>query len=310
MKLTKISLLLPLLGFTLLFSNCKKNNDDQEDKGLEIVADSDDQSRVSGEIDAVGMDANILLEFEPGFSGDNSILDEMICDASVVIDTDSDPMTITVTYNGSNCGFNRTRTGTVILSMAKGTKWKDAGSSVTVTYQDLVITRKSDNKSITINGSHTCVNESGGLLVQLALLENIIHVVNGSDLSVKFDNGTARTWNVARKRSFTYNNGIVMTVTGNHTEGNNDQIAEWGLNRLGASFVTTIIDPVVVKQSCDFRVTSGTVEHATSGYTAMVQFGLDNTGTPTACPGSEKYYYKLTWQRAQNGSSFNMLIPY
>ena len=51
-----------------------------------------------------------------------------ICDATVTVNAQSDPRTITITYDGTNCTGNRTRTGTVVISMAANTQWKNAGS--------------------------------------------------------------------------------------------------------------------------------------------------------------------------------------
>jgi hypothetical protein len=225
-----------------------------------------------------------------------------------VVDTASNPRTITITYNGNNCLVNRTRTGVVKISMAQNVRWKNAGAVITVTFQNLKITRLSDNKSITINGTETYTNVSGGLLFNLVALGTITHTITSNNMSVTFDNGSQRNWQVARRRVFTYNNGIVITCTGTHTEGNITGVAEWGTNRFGNTFTTAITQALVVRQDCSFRLTTGKVEHKTALFNAAVTFGLDATGAPIACPVGV-YYLKVAWT-GPSGIPRTVILPY
>jgi hypothetical protein len=128
-------------------------------------------------------------------------------------------------------------------------------------------------------------------------------------MKVSFDNGTARSWNVAKQRVYTYNEGAVLTITGTHTEGEETGIAEWGSNRAGIAFKTSTVTPVVVKQSCNFRVTGGAIKHSTGEFSAVATFGLNEGGEITECPGTGKYYYKVVWT-GKNGSSLSVILPY
>ena len=306
----KISFLNYLFALTLLisFAACKKeagtNNND------EFTTHSDDQSQFSAEIDAVANDADVAIESTPSFTGRYQGVQGVICDATIAVDGASNPRTITITYDGSNClgGFH-TRTGVVVISMAQGVQWKNAGAAITVTFQNLKITRVRDNKSITINGSQTYTNVSGGLLINLPTLQSITHSITSSGLSIKFDNNTQRSWQVAKQRVFTYSNGAVITTTGLHTDGNITGIAEWGTNRFGGAFTTKIEEPLVVRQDCNFRLTSGRVKHTTPLVTGVVTFGLDATGNATSCPGTGTYYFKVVWTGA-NGNSVTVIRPY
>jgi len=157
---TKIVLFLAtVLFFVAIFSACKKENSNPKtDESTEMAVQSDDQSRFSNEIDAVATDADISMEKSPGFTnrlsqGQSLLLDTSVCDANVAYDVASDPRTITITYNGGNCWGTRIRTGKVIVSMAQGMHWKDPGAHLTLTFQDLKITRCSDNKTMTLNGT-------------------------------------------------------------------------------------------------------------------------------------------------------------
>lgn len=312
MKL-KLSSLLPVIASVAIFAaSCKKEKDPspQITADTEVAAHYDDEAMVSEELDAVATDANTLFEADPVLSGNNSVLEEALCDATIVVDTASDPMTLTVTFNGANCGIKRNRTGVMVLSTAKGTEWKNAGATITVHFDNMKITRRSDGKSITLNGSKTYTNVSGGLIHQAASSGPIVHTLHSNDLTISFGDGTARSWNVARKKTFSYSNGLVITITGIHEEGNVSHIAEWGTNRFGNPFTTSITQPVVVKQDCDFRITAGEILHSTEVFTAKATFGLDASGNSTDCPGTGNYYYRLGWTRTSNGNSFNVLLPY
>ncbi len=298
------------LSLSIFFTACKKDsNVSSTDTTAQVTTQADDQSRVASETDQVSNEANASLEVSPSMTGRMDGFQNLICDATIVADTVSNPRTITITYNGANCSGKKTRTGVVVISMAAGVHWKNAGAVVTVSYQNLKITRTSDNKSITINGTHTLTNVSGGLLVNLPVLQTITHTITSSDMSVTFDDGSQRTWSVARQRVFTYNNGVVISVTGTHTDGTNTGIEEWGTTRFGKAFTNATLSPIVVRQDCSFRITSGSTQHTTPLATVVVTYGLDASGNPTSCPGSGTYYYKAVWTGA-NGKVVTVIAPY
>lgn len=308
MKIKLLSLSALLACLMVVYTACKKDNSGSSgntDYTSELSVQTDDQAQVNGEVDAVADDANTAISSESSLSGKEQTL---ICDATVTADTASDPRTITITYNGTNCHGNRTRTGTVVLSMPKSMHWKDAGATLTVTIQNLKITRLRDNKTITINGVKTITNVSGGLLADLATRGTITHTINSDGMTITFANGTQRSWKLAEQRTFTYNNGVVVTVTGTHTDGNNTGILVWGTNRLGNAFSCAITDPLVVRQDCDFRLVSGTMVHTRLGVTATVTYGLDANGSPVSCP-SGSYYFKVVWV-GLNGKSYTIILPY
>jgi hypothetical protein len=303
--------LLPVLTLALLttFTACKKEDSKSTtDSSAELTTHADDQNRVSTQLDAVANDASLAIESSAAYSGRMQNPPLLICDATASFDSVSNPRKITLTYNGTSCNGSYTRTGTVVVSMPAIVHWKDQGATITVTYQNLKVTRLSDNKSITINGSHSIMNISGGLLYNLSTQQSITHIVSSSGMSITFDDNTQRTWQVATRRVFTYNNGIVLTITGNNTIGNAEGIAEWGLNRFGHDFTTSITQPLVIRQDCAFRLTSGEVKHEGFG-TATATFGLDASGNPTSCPGTGHYYFKLSWT-GPGGNTASAILPY
>jgi hypothetical protein len=310
MKKSLVYLSVVTLSLAVLFTACKKDSASKTDNSAEVATTTDDQSRFSTESDAAFNDANASLEASGGsMTGREEGLEGLICDATVTIDSISSVRTITITYNGTNCSLTRTRTGKVVISMAAGVHWKNAGAVVTIDFQNLKITRLIDNKSITVNGTHTYTNVSGGLLVNLPNLQSITHTITSSNMSVTFDDGSQRTWQVARKRVFTYSNGIVITISGTHTEGTATNVAEWGINRFGKAFTTSITEPLVIKQDCSFRLTSGKITHVTPSVTASVTYGLDVNGNATTCPGVGVYYFKAVWT-GPNGNSISVILPY
>jgi len=232
MKKTTLSYLLFVSLLMIGLAACKKEKD-KDNTDAEMTTHSDDQNQFSSEIDGVANDADLVIESNPGMTGRYEGVQGTICDASVTTNLATNPMTITITYDGSVCpGAWHKRQGVVVISMAQGTQWKNAGAAVTVTFTNLKITRLVDNKSITINGAQTYTNVSGGLLVNLPNLANITHAITSSGLSITFGNGSQRSWQVAKQRVFTYNNGVVITTTGTNTDGNNTGIAEWLLTVL------------------------------------------------------------------------------
>ncbi len=298
------------LTVVFIFTACKKDEAPKNtDTETEVKAHNEDQNFVSSEMDAVINESIVSLESEGAFSG--KMMDQQdintLCNATAVADTFSNPWKITITYNGNNCFNTHHRSGTVVLSMPAGTRWKNAGAALTITVQNLVIKRLSDNKQIKINGTQTITNVNGGLAYQLPVLNNITHTVNGT-LSITFGDNTQRNWQVSRKKVFTYNNGVVLTVHGTGTDGNHTQLAEWGTNRFGHAFFTSITHPLVFRQDCSMRLTAGELKH--QGFaTSTVTFGLNASGNPTGCPGTGNYYFKIVWT-GPNGGSHQAILPY
>ena len=313
------------LSLSVAFMSCKKTDTVPADTVSDLAIHADDQANVANENDAVLNDANTALETNgsslsgitvtggdngavtSGISGTQGVIGT-ICDATYVLDTLNGQKRIVITYNGANCSGTRTRTGVVVISMPLGTHFKDAGAALTINIQNLKITKLKDGKSISINGSEVLTNVSGGLLKNLASLGSITHTITSDGLTVTFDNATQRTWMLSKQRVYSYNNGIVITTTGTHTDGTITGISEWGTNRFGNAFVTSITVPKVIRQDCNFRLVSGQVTHQRLAANVVVTFGLDSAGNPTSCP-TGVYYYKVVWI-GTNGIVKTYILPY
>lgn len=306
MKLKHFLLAFAVLFFTFGLTSCKKDNNSSSstDTATETKTQADDQSFYSNETDVATNDANASFDTYGGSSGQTPVGIQtppgftLPCDATITVDTVSVPHTITIVYNGTSCNLNKTRTGTIIISFAPGFKWKDANAVLSVQFVNFKVTRKSDSKSVVINGTRTITNVSGGLLKNLATLGTITHKIDDTNMSVTFDNDKQRTWETHFTRVFTYNNGIVVSTTGTVS----------GVNRFGDAFTTTILQPLVISQSCDFNLISGEVQHSGAKVTATVTFGLDASGNPiSGCP--LLLYYKVVWN-GPNGTSLTYIGLY
>ncbi len=333
MKTATISKLFIITAFTGILFSCKKSSvsSSSTETSTQVATSSDDVSRASTESDASFDDVNTAMMTETnvtgaalapalrngiqtlGGPGNNDTISTTICDAVVTVDTVDNPRTITITYNGNNCSMDRTRTGSVVISIAKGVIWRNAGSVVTVTFNNLAITRLIDNKTITLNGTHTYTNVSGGSLISLQNDpgESIIHTVTSSDMGVTFDDGSKATWSVARQRTFTYNDGYVITQTGTHTIDSLTNVSMWGTDRYGNAFTVDILQPYVVTLSCSWLLTSGEVQLSLPNVTATVNYGLNSGGVATGCPVSGAYYYfDLSATFTASGKTYSVILPY
>jgi hypothetical protein len=309
-------------------SNSSSNNSNSTSNTLSTQAN--DQSRVSDEDENVSNDAETVLNSNASLSGEavkgsiqsgsatvlGDVVDSsgspnnsLICDAAVVIDTTVSPRTITITYNGTNCWGNRTRTGTVIISLPANEHWRDVGASVTISIQNLKISWIGDNTSITFNGTKTITNVSGGAWLELPNMP-LTHSVSDS-LSITYPNGSSGVWNISKQRVFTYNDGVVVSTTGTHTDAqDNTDVAEWGVNRFGTSIESLITAAKVIRQDCNSRLVSGqNLILRSDSLNSTITFGLDASGNPTTCPGTGSYYMEIVWTGA-NGRSLPIILPY
>ncbi|MEO8404215.1 MAG: hypothetical protein ABI480_06460 [Chitinophagaceae bacterium] len=309
MKKLLLGVSLVTLFTAVILVSCKKNNDDKKDTtnyDTEASMQSDDQNDFSAQIESVADDVNVELESSASLNGRLDGLADL-CHATVTADSASAIRTLTITYSGADCFNTYNRTGVVTVSIPAGLHWKDAGTAITVTYTNLVITRIADNKSFTINGSHVITNVNGGLLINV-VSHPVTHTITSPGMTVTFSAGGQRTWQVARQRVFSYNNGLVISITGTHTDGAVNHIAEWGTNRFGRPFTSVIREPLVIRQDCNFRLTSGQIIHTVPVFTATATFGLNSSGAATTCPGAGHYYVKIDWVGQNN--SHSVILPY
>jgi len=304
-------LLAAVLAISVTFIGCKKtDNSSTTNDDSALTQHSEDQNSFSQNTDDMANDFNLAVDGNAAFEGKETGTTTVLpCNADAIWDSSGGVRRLTITYHGLNCAGNRNRAGVVVFSMPLAQHWKDVGAVLTINVQNLVITRVSDNKSITIAGTATVTNVTGGRIRDLATLGTITHSIASSGMTVTFDNGTSRSWQIAKQRVFTYNNGVVITTTGTHTDGTITGISEWGTNRFGNAFVTAITQPMIIRQDCSFRITSGQITHYKLSATIVATFGLDQAGNPTTCPGAAPFYFKIVWT-GNNGVVRTFILPY
>lgn len=331
MKTTSLYSLLFVIAFTGMLASCKKSNSNSSNSptsNSDLQTNSDDETRVSTETDAAFDDVNTAMTVQYNVTGAalgrqvmHTVLDgpgsadsTAICDAVITLDTANGDRQITITYNGTNCALDRTRTGSVVITWPEGQLWRTAGAVVTVQFNNLAITRLIDNKTITLNGTHTYTNVSGGSLITLPNdpSGSITHTITSNNMQITFDNGAKRTWNVARQRVFTYNGGYIITTTGMQTADSLTGISEWGTDRFGLAFQVAILQPRVITESCSWQMTAGEVALVNSVGTTTITYGLNSTGgVANSCPVSgATYYFQLSWTGVTSGKTYTFILPY
>jgi len=331
MKTTAFYRFLFVIAFTGIFASCNKSNSSSSNSptsSSDLQTNSDDETRVSTETDAAFDDVNTAMVTNYSVTGAalgrqlmQRVIDGpggdsiAICDATISLDTANGTRQITITYNGTNCALDRTRTGSITITWPISQLWRDSGAVVTVQFNSLAITRLSDNKTITLNGTHTYTNVSGGSLIELPnepAGTTITHSITSSNMQITFDNGAQRTWNVDRQRAFTYSGGYVITTSGLYTSGTTTGISEWGTDRFGMAFQVAIVQPRVITEACSWQMTAGEVALSNAVGTTTITYGLNSTGgAASSCPVSgATYYFSLSWSSATNGKTYTFILPY
>lgn len=218
---------------------------------------------------------------------------------------------ITLIYNGNDCDNQTSRTGSIIINLPYNgtvTTWTTAGAVAQLTFVNYKVTRLSDNKSITYNGFHNITNVSGGGWIQLFLGNTIIHKIR-ANMQITFDDGTNRTWQAAKTRTFTNTQGLIKnTITGDTAVNGHLHVATWGTNRLGQPFTLDVPTPVnynLVGSVCLYRPVGVVVDY-TSVTTLTFTYGVDIFGNSTnMCP----WGYKIEWIDSNNATQ-HIVLPY
>jgi hypothetical protein len=311
MRIIALAALAAAVAFTACKKSSKTEETDETTVTQQLTQHADDQSRVSNDMDAVDNDINTAVESNSGFAREANAQNVMSppCDANISFDSTATERRMTITFTGSLCDSFRTRTGQIIVSIPRTQRWRDSGATITENIVNLKITRRSDNKSITINGNRSVKNVTGGRLITMTVGSTIIHTIDGS-MTITFDDNTQRQWSVARKRTFTRPANLInFAITGTHTDGTTTGIAEWGTTRYGATFATQIVEPLKFNGECNYRLGSGKVLHSRLAHSLEVTYGLNAQGVATGCPGPNPYFYKAVWTGA-NGNTQTIIHPY
>jgi hypothetical protein len=294
-------LVLAIIGLSL--TGCKKDkNSDPSADSSSLQQLSNDVENLESATDESMNDVNTILS-----NGNHKSTNMLPCNAT--IDSTAvlnDTITIYITYNGLNCSGTRYRTGQVEIKKRVGMHWYEQGATVMIRHINFTITKVSNQKSITINSKKVHTNVSGGVIWQLGNGMNaIIHRTRGH-ASVTFENGTTKTWNVARQKTYTGTppGNLILTTDGFGSVGDYNNLVVWGINRQGENFYTQIIEPVVHRQVCDWDPCSGVKKHSipANSKSATLTFGYNSNNQPITgneCPTK----YRVDWQNNNNSGT-------
>ena len=293
---------------TISFTACKKDKiDNGNNDPASLVQLSTDENNMEAVTDDVMNDMEGVLA-----SGNMKSTESLPCNAT--IDSTSvmnDTITIHITYNGLNCNGTRTRTGVVEIRKRVGTHWGQQGAAVNFRYLNFMVTKVATQKSIILNGSKTYENVSGGFVWQVGnAITSLVKKVHGT-MSITFDNGTSRTWNVARQLTYSGSQGaLLLTIDGFGSAGGYSNLVTWGINRHGEDFFTQINESVVHKQACGWDPISGIKVHQIPGKskTATITFGYNSNNEPITegeCPTR----YRIDWTNGTHSGTEYLELP-
>lgn len=212
---------------------------------------------------------------------------------------------VMLNFDGITYCAGRKRAGQIKIQLPFSnntiTPWHVQNCVVMVTFRNYKVTNLVDNKSVVFNGIHKIKNVSGGGILELLGGTSIAHQIR-AEMQITFDDGTQRTWHVARLRYLSFNNNMIKcTLSGDTTMNGYTHITTWGINRAGEDFSLDVPTPVsfyITGPNCLYKPI-GQVVHHVGTKSLTITYGVDSGGIPVtggACP----YGYKLEWTDAQN----------
>ncbi len=312
----------------LTLNSCKKKEDSKTEEPATVATPSTengaDNRDVQGENDAAVSDINdVISNSRVGAKGAGSTEAQGVTGTICGLTVDSVNIStgaVTFSYTGVSCN-NRTRTGVIKVSLYLGTKWKTKGTILKVDYINYKVTRTSDKKSITFNGTQYLSNLSGGNWLDLfqqsipALEISVSEGVAGTGgvpLVLTFDDGRTATYHINRKITYTLpDNIITVTAEGMGTNNGLTNLENYGTGRNGEAFTSQVSTPIVWNLTCGGAVLKGVVSIKNVAQTAELKFtyGVDTNGNPVTvgkndCP----YGWKLDW--STSGKSYSKVFGY
>jgi hypothetical protein len=295
-----------MIALSLTFVGCKKNTSatttDDTASQQQLAADEHSQNVES---ENSMNEANDAM-FSTGI-GKTSPIPGATIDTSSIANK-----IILIHYNGLNADATRTRSGDIKIQLINGSRWKDAGATITITYTNFKVTRLSTGKSLIFDGIVTVINTSGG---KVFINPTVIHDALSTGFQITFDDGSIRKWNLSRRRTFTNINGVLsVKEEGTGTADGNSNLLSWGQTRNSENFYTSITTPIVyntyLSTKCPSKFMSGVKIYKGLSHELTLTLGLDNLGntvdsTSSNCPTN----YKIEWTNAA-GNKKSALLTY
>lgn len=297
----------------LIISGCKKKEEPAPTPVTPVTYTSAQQNQRTSDQRSVENESNQAMDDADKAMQDCSKTRSTQAVCNMTVDTTlASQGKITLTYNGNDCSNTTSRTGSIVIQLPYSgyvTTWNTAGATAVLTFNNYKVTRLSNNKSITFNGVHKIKNVNGGGTLQLLAGNSIVHQIR-ANMVITFDDGTTRTWLIAKTRTFSNTSGLIKCIiAGDTTFGSYSHAAVWGTNRLGQAFTVdmpTAFSYNMFGSACLFRPLTGVIIDYTVYNTITITHGLDIFGNPaTICP----YGYKFQWIDG-NGVTQQVILPY
>jgi hypothetical protein len=285
---------------------CKK------DEPIEVPTDStpvqqlsQDDSSVEYNVDEVIIDAGDILSGNFGLKNLNLPCNSTLESVTVTNDT----VNYHINYNGQNCSQSTHRTGSVIIQLKEDTDWSTPGSFLLVEFIDYKVTNIFNGITMTINGTSSLENVSGGTIQELGSGVNTVINKNVADVMVTFSNLSAREWHLSKLLVYSGAPGsLVLATNGFGNAHGYNSVLSWGKDREDKVFISQVAESVVCTEACNFVPRSGRQIYSipVDNLTATVTYGYNSNNEPISgaeCPT----HYKLEWN--QHGDSGIIYIP-
>jgi hypothetical protein len=295
-----------IMAITIItLSSCQKTNEETQDlqDNQEMTSSvknmNSDESAVLNASDLVMTDVDNLLQS----NSLNKATKIFPCNATVdSTDVVDGFITYFITYDGMDCNEINYRQGQVEIKKAVDTKWWMPGASVETTTIDLIVTNVYTGKTVTLNGETTHTNVSGGTVLWLGSIQEVVeHRIEGS-WNVTFENEEVESWNIARSKVFFGSlEELYCAFDGFGSENDYDNLVLWGTDREGTAFYTQITESHILSANCDWHAVSGirTYNIPAEETTVTVTFGFDENDQPIQ-EGDCPVKFKAEWVQGNN----------
>jgi hypothetical protein len=270
----------------LMFSSCKKENGAAQNNinsavGVASISHAVDLTSADAAAVAEGVGSSQVAgktsddgDFGPGHPW------ERICGSTTVSDGNQPNRTKTIVYDGTTTCHGVIRSGIVTIDNNSGLDWGKVNSQLTVTYINLKVTDVSTGDYHILNGTHTITDLTGGSFTELIDQEvtsgTVTHKNVSSGMTVKYSNGTTRSYNFDRLRTWNLAS-LVLTET---TFADGSNFLQQGVDQDGNNYTDQIASPIIDNNYCTWNPYTGTVIHTVgnNGPTTTTQYGTNAAG--------------------------------
>lgn len=282
----------------LLFFGCKKEEEDILPETFGVTEQGSNDETARNEYDE--SIENVFEALESTSFGSRGADSGLILPCGVInIDTTGGKSKVVY---GGNCG-RKVLSGTIVATLSPSSgKWSDAGAIIHLDYQNYTVLFEVNNQTLVFNGTIVVTNLNGGLMYEtLTKKSTIEHKIRGN-LNITFDNGSTRTWQIFKKRSYSASNGKVENLQARLAADSTGNIAEVGVTKAGENFVTTM-PYTFVYQNCSagssvgpFILVEGKLVFTVNSNSLTIEAGQQFvSGKFISVNDCSAYGYKLSW---------------